>query len=135
MGLDMYAYSVDAGEVGDKQVDIEVSSLHSVDRNFFYWRKFNALHGWMEDLYRAKGGEDESFNCSTVRLMPEDLLNLKNVLAALLIGDYSALPPRTGFFFGPGEIYPEDISSLSDFIAKAETALNEGKAILYDSWW
>ena len=62
MGLDMYAYTCDADSVGDQQVDIKTHAedgghlLANFDREFAYWRKFNHLHGWMEKLYREKGG-------------------------------------------------------------------------------
>ena len=81
MGLDMYAFSVSAQDAGDNVVDLERGDesgntlINSTE--LFYWRKFNALHGWMEQLYRAKGGTAESFNCNTVRLTSEDLDKLE----------------------------------------------------------
>jgi hypothetical protein len=53
MGLDMYAFTVDATTVGDGVTDV---ALGDNAMEICYWRKFNALHGWMEDLYRLKGG-------------------------------------------------------------------------------
>lgn len=52
MGLDMYACTL--REQPATPVDFkaeEVSELH-------YWRKHPNLHGWMEQLYREKGGTD-----------------------------------------------------------------------------
>ena len=48
MGLDMYAYEVS----GDTKTEI------------MYWRKHNALHGWMESLWSTKPDFDpnEPFN-------------------------------------------------------------------------
>lgn len=134
MGLDMYAYTAPAELVGDQQVDIEGlfvdgERAQGVDSDFAYWRKFNALHGWMEKLYRSKGGKSETFNCNTVRLTSEDLGLL---YAALMTG---GLEPRSGFFFGPPTIYPEDVEATEAFIKRAFEAIKEGKAVIYNSWW
>jgi hypothetical protein len=83
----MYAYTVPADQIGDQQVDIETETLTDVDQDFAYWRKFNHLHGWMENLYRAKNGKDPHFNCVTVRLMPEDIAELERIYVRLLAGD------------------------------------------------
>lgn len=168
MGLDMYAYALDARLADDEwQTDFPVhktarravgfldltdQELNKLDEdgrsnylnkryaadayakdaghfddNFYYWRKFNALHGWMQDLYTKKGGTDSDFNCNTVRLMPEDLQRLRR--------EIPDLKPAEGFFWGRQEIEPEDIEELLKFIDKAEQAIADGKAIFYDSWW
>jgi hypothetical protein len=124
MGLDMYAYAVPADSVGDGVTDVALGD-NAVE--LFYWRKFNALHGWMENLYRLKGGAKASFNCTTVRLTSEDLDRLER--------EASTLQPVAGFFFGEQTIYPEDLESVATFIAKARQALADGNAVYYDSWW
>lgn len=136
MGLDMYAYSCDAKDIGDQQVDIKITDeegnyiIPSFFREFGYWRKFNNLHGWMEQLYRNKGGTDPSFNCVVVRLMPEDIDILES-MASL-----KALPPTQGFFFGGQEEFSdEDKQDVLAFVHKCRDAFKDGKAILYDSWW
>lgn len=48
--------------------------------NIAYWREFNHLHGSMQELYREKGGQDEVFNCRTVRLELEGSERLKQAL-------------------------------------------------------
>jgi hypothetical protein len=126
MGLDMYAFIVDADKVGDKVTDV---ALGDDAMQISYWRKFNALHGWMEDLYRLKGGSKASFNCTTVRLTDNDLDRLE-----IDIGN-NKLIPVNGFFFGAQEIYPEDLESVATFVKVAMQALADGKAVFYDSWW
>ena len=126
MGLDMYAYTVDTTTVGDGVTDV---TLCESAVQIFYWRKFNALHGWMEDLYRLKGGAKEDFNCTTVRLTANDLDRLE------MDTGNNKLVPRNGFFFGSQEIYPEDIESVADFVKVAREAIADGKAVFYDSWW
>ena len=71
MGLDMYACTTI--NPPRKPVDSTVgqhAELH-------YWRKHPNLHGWMEAIYRAKGGEDENFNCVNLLLTAEDLDHLE----------------------------------------------------------
>jgi hypothetical protein len=132
MGLDMYAFTVDAKDAGDNVVDLETNygtDNELAKTELFYWRKFNALHGWMEDLYRIKGGTKESFNCTTVRLDAVDLDRLE------MDTGNNKLVPINGFFFGAQTIYPEDLESVAIFIAKAREALEDGNAVYYDSWW
>jgi hypothetical protein len=126
MGLDMYAFTVDATTVGDSVVDV---ALGDDAMQISYWRKFNALHGWMEDLYRQKRGLRHDFNCTTVRLDLSDLDRLE------MDTGNNKLVPRNGFFFGSQEIYPEDIESVADFVKVARQSIAEGKAVFYDSWW
>ena len=127
MGLDMYAFIVDADKVGDATVDVALDANTATE--ICYWRKFNALHGWMEDLYRQKRGLRHDFNCTTVRLTANDLDRLE------MDTGNNKLVPVNGFFFGAQEIDSEDLESVSDFIKVARQALANGKAVFYDSWW
>ena len=136
MGLDMYAYTVSADLIEDRQVDMneylqEVEELAPgrVNREFAYWRKFNHLHGWMEQLYRKKGGSQDTFNCTQVRLMPEDIDQLEQDM------QNNQLHPMGGFFFGDDKLYPEDVESLQQFIQDSREAFKDNLAVLYDSWW
>jgi hypothetical protein len=127
MGLDMYAFTVNADSVGDATVDVALDPDTAMQIS--YWRKFNALHGWMEDLYRQKRGLRHDFNCTTVRLTANDLDRLE------MDTGNNKLVPVNGFFFGAQEIDSEDLESVSDFIKVARQALADGKAVFYDSWW
>ena len=126
MGLDMYAFSVDVEVARGGVTDV---ALGDNAEQISYWRKFNALHGWMEDLYRQKRGSKESFNCTTVRLDLADLDRLE------MDTGNNKLIPVNGFFFGAQEIYPEDLESVATFVKVARQALADGKAVFYDSWW
>lgn len=128
MGLDMYAFSVPKEWADTQQVDYQPDADRE-KTELFYWRKFNALHGWMEDLYRLKGGTRGDFNCTTVRLDLKDLDRLEMDTGS------NKLVPRNGFFFGSQDIYPEDLESVAEFVAKAREAITDGKAVFYDSWW
>lgn len=121
MGLDMFAhYLHDAPE---KPVDFEVENYGELH----YWRKHPNLHGWMERLYREKGGEGAAFNCVNLLLTGEDLDRLE---ADIRIGN---LPRTSGFFFGEsdGSEFEDDLR----FIAKARSAIAEGLTVFYSSWW
>lgn len=125
MGLDMFAWSVserDAVGVFEIAKDCEREELH-------YWRKHHDLHGWMENLYRTKGGTEQSFNCIPVKLTEEDLDKLQTDLLM------ENLPHTEGFFFGNN---PPDLESLREdlkFIQKCRDAMKDGKVVYYDSWW
>lgn len=134
MGLDMYAFTVDASAIGDQQVDI---TLRNIEGNVLiartelaYWRKFNNLHGWMHTLYNEKGGADPRFNCNNVRLMPEDLDRLEK------LAEDKGLEPVEGFFFGSQQdMNDDDMESVLHFVFEAREAIAQGKAVFYDSWW
>lgn len=120
MGLDQYAKTrnPETGEVNE----------------FSYWRKHNALQGWMESLWRSKGcpnkHEDEDFNCIPLDLTHEDLDALEKDLLD------SRLPETSGFFFGSSTA-GDDSRLLEDlgFIAEARRHLDSGLEVAYDSWW
>jgi hypothetical protein len=124
MGLDMYAFQVEQ----DSAVDDFSFRSGEGQVEIHYWRKHHNLHGWMENLYRAKGGTEE-FNCVPVRVTLEDLDNLESAVKG------NRLPETKGFFFG--NFPPDEMSEADDmyFIAKARRAIHNGKAIYYDSWW
>lgn len=128
MGLDMYAWAVPQEWAGETDTDYQPDADRKTEE-IFYWRKFNALHGWMQDLYKNKGGTSDVFNCNTVRLEEKDLDRLE------MDTGNNKLVPINGFFFGSQEIFPEDLESVAEFVAKARAAIAEGKAVFYDSWW
>lgn len=128
MGLDMFVWRVKRDDaLGDFEIAKDESG--SKVEEVHYWRKHHDLHGWMEKLYRNKGGSKESFNCVPVRLTTQDL----DALQFDLLNDM--LPETTGFFFGNN---PPDLETLKEdltFIQKARDIIAEGDAVYYDSWW
>ena len=121
MGLDMYALSTSADIPA---VDFDRPGDRA---ELFYWRKHPNLHGWMENLYRSKGGTDIEFNCVPVRLDQSDLDVLEEAIKQ------NGLPHTEGFFFGvsDGSEKADDL----EFIRKAREAIDAGKAVFYSSWW
>ena len=132
MGLDMYAFSVPAGE------PIRVPSTnpnYKFERNpntqeTMYWRKNNALHGWMEVLAEERLGiSAREFNCEYLKLEVEDLLRL----IADIEGD--KLKPTQGFFFGAQSYSEEEKAEDIGWAKEALRLIKYGLDIYYYSWW
>ena len=114
MGLDAY------GKVRSPEGEV---------KEIAYWRKHNALHGWMEKLYRKKGGTKE-FNCVPLELVEADLEMLELVVAS------AKLPETGGFFFGSDSRFCGHYKEQTlQFIEEAREYLVKGWAVAYDSWW
>lgn len=120
----MYAYIT--RERFDTDVDFELNDKYDV-HEIHSWRKHPDLHGWLEQRYRLKGGQDEIFNCSRLKLDRHDLEELERAIRNRL------LPKTTGFFFGESE--RSEITDDLEFIAKGRQAIAEGFTLIYDSWW
>ena len=121
MGLDMYARTT------RRRLKSPIDfATKETDQELHYWRKHPNLHGWVENLYRRKGGTQE-FNCTTVQLTPNDIDLLEVVI------DENKLPQTCGFFFGEsdGSEREDDLA----FIAKARAAFKLGFSVYYSSWW
>ncbi|MDB4755083.1 hypothetical protein OAG19_00355 [Akkermansiaceae bacterium] len=116
MGLDQYAHRRDSnGE------STELS----------YWRKHNALQGWMQKLWAIKTGKSENdLNCQDLEITTEDLDQLWTSIK------HQTLPKTQGFFFGSDTSY--DATRQDDdleFVAKAREAIEEGDKVFYSCWW
>lgn len=139
MGLDQWAYARKGSpsqktneyeyfdDNGVKQTTTEVTISYQDETEISYWRKHSSLHGWMENLWREKGGEGE-FNCVEVELTAADLDELEFAI------EDNSLPFTEGFFFG----LPKDHESKDydlEFIRTAREQISMGYTIIYKSWW
>jgi len=123
MGLDQYAYKVKR----DYNREAKTETITKVE--IAYWRKHNALEGYMCDLFHSKGGDGE-FNCRTLPLSNDDLDKLEETI------NNKGLPETDGFFFGSDTSKDEDCISLDKlFIDDAKKALEDEWEIEYTSWW
>lgn len=121
MGLDMFTNTT------KRHLKSEIDfPTRRADQPLHCWRKHPNLHGWMEHLYRSKGGSKE-FNRTTVQLMPNDIDLLERVITK------GKLPLTKGYFFGKsdGSEREDDLA----FIAKARAAFAQGLNVYYLSWW
>jgi hypothetical protein len=110
----------------DKDGEIDYENQIVKTEEVAYWRKHPDLHGWMENLYREKGGREQSFNGDPVMLTLADLDRLED---DILGGN---LPKTSGFFFGEsGGISLKDL----EFVLDARKVIQEGDTIYYDSSW
>lgn len=133
MGLDMFAYKVEKGLIPEgAEVDFDSPFGDKYTQEDWYWRKNNYLHGWMNELYRAKGGKDPAFNGNNVKLTEEDLKNLEAAIKD------KTLTETSGFFFG-GDYgyYGEEYGDAQDlkFVEEALEAVNDGMDVYYTSSW
>jgi hypothetical protein len=107
------------------EVDFTIGDY--LQQKLHYWRKHPNLHGWMQRLYEAKGGQDRDFNLSAVALNRADLDALE---VAIKAGD---LPGTGGFFFGASDGSERDDDL--EFVRKGREALQSGLAVFYVAWW
>ena len=117
MGLDQFAYTRDAeGE--------QIEELK-------YWRKHNALQGWMEKLWAIKTSKSESdLNCQDLEITTEDLDQLWTCIK------HQTLPQTQGFFFGSDTSHDATRQDQDlEFVAKAREAISEGDQVFYTCWW
>ena len=125
MGLDQYAHKV-------KRTYAPTTKTSTVKTTeIFYWRKHNALHGWMENLHRSRQEIcSDDFNGVAVKLDEKDLDKLEQDVMTF------NLPQTVGFFFGADSVGDEDQKEQTiEFIKKARKALAEGFEVEYNSWW
>jgi hypothetical protein len=140
MGLDMYAHAYrfaapsmledfprfGSGEIAAERTNCTIDGPKEGASEFAYWRKHANLQGWMENLARELGFDEESFNCVWLRLTPQDLDRLEADME-------KGLETATGFFWG--ESTPEKDAYTLQFIKSARYAMKKGVTIFYDSWW
>ena len=128
MGLDQYAHKV-------KRTYAPTTKTETVrTTEFFYWRKHNALHGWMEKLHNSRSSDEAQgwceFNGVPVKLEEKDLDKLEQDVMTF------NLPQTEGFFFGADSVGDEyQKEQTLEFLKKARKALAEGYEVEYNSWW
>ena len=157
MGLDMYLYkktyvqnwehqtpeqrhtiSVKLGE--NAREDIKPHQIAYIVEQIGYWRKFNALHGWIID--NCGGGIDE---CQKIDISAHDLRvlleTLREVKRAIEDKDSKTIgllfPPTGGFFFGSTEVDEYYKKQIDQTIPIIEEAVNEGEGeeFYYQASW
>ena len=93
-----------------------------------YYRKFNALHGLLNDLYSSRGGSYMNgvlvnVNLEDVNLIREHCLN-------------KTLKPQEGFFWGSqAPVTDEEYEELYNLTILMEERLSEGWTIGYCGDW
>lgn len=123
MGLDQWARATK----GKVTVDDNGHKTYEEEITLAEWRKHPNLQGWMENLWRSKGGEGD-FNCVPIELTTTELQTLRVYV------EEQGLPPTQGFFFGDNsdEYYKQQDLH---FIEQALEHVQRGYTIEYYSWW
>lgn len=137
MGLDMYAYAGLEGQAAAYQAqegtwdtdaqEWKTQGPVSTPVELAYWRKHPNLHGWMEQLYRQRGGTG-TFNGDELELTWADLDELEQAVT------HGQLPPTGGFFFGENSDEHYQAQDL-EFIKNARAELFMGLKVFYNSSW
>lgn len=84
-----------------------------------YWRKANAIHGWIVDTFAD--GED---NCQQIYIPRQGMEDLRKICADVLANPSKALevlPPQAGFFFGSTNVdewYLQDLKYTYDLLTR-----------------
>ena len=127
MGLDMYVYR--CKKRGDPKL-IPMVDFPSPEfaEEIVHWCKHPNLHGWMEKLYRRKGGIG-NFNCENLELELKDIRKLEKAIIN------KKLPVTTGLFFGESKETQEEMYKDLFFIKIAKKVIKEGYSIYYNSSW
>lgn len=152
MGLDMYLKrkyyigsnydhkevecNIDIKIKGNK-INIDSKNIFTIEENFLYWRKFNALHNYF--VNNCQNGIDD---CGTYEVHENVLINLINILEQINTNHALAeelLPCTTGFFFGGtdyDDYYYDQVKYTLDELKK-ELARPDFEDIIYEyssSW-
>ena len=132
--MDQYAYAAakaGAREEYWKNYDYGThASTASKPKEIAYWRKHPNLQGWMENLWRRRGGGGQFFNCVELELTREDLEALERDILAEKVSRLDTV----GFFFGePSDDYYRDQDL--EFIREAKADLFMGLKVFYNSSW
>ena len=130
-------------ELSGNTKGIDPDKISYIIESVGYWRKANAIHGWIVD--QCAGGEDR---CQEI-YMPKSKLEELYQLCCSILGEESEealvnaalekLPPTEGFFFGTnkiGEWYKEDLRDTIITLREvlAETNFTESEIIYQASW-
>lgn len=100
-----------------------------------YWRKANAIHGWIVNEFA--GGED---NCQQIYIPRKGMEDLRDLCHAVITDPdkaLEALPPTAGFFFGSYSIddwYLQDLKYTYDLLTRLLSNQKIDSFIYQASW-
>lgn len=127
MGLDMSFYKLGGVKSISSTGEIETDEKYAMEE-IKYYRKFNALHGLLNDLYLNRGGVD--MKCALVNVSLFDI----NLIREHCLN--KTLKPQEGFFWGRQDpVTDEEYSELLEVVGEMETLFGEGWTIAYCGDW
>lgn len=127
MGLDMSFYKLGGVSSISSLGEVTTSDKFSTEE-IKYYRKFNALHGLLNELYLNRGGSDMNCVLFNIGLFEVNYIR-KHCLE-------KTLKPVEGFFWGrQDEVTNEQYSELLDLCFLMEKLIGEGWYIAYCGDW
>lgn len=116
--------------------DFNKDEISYVQGEVGYWRKANAIHGWIVE--NVQDGIDE---CQESIMSTADIEKLRELCVAVRRNHDNAealLPVKEGFFFGGydyDEWYFDYINQTIKILDKALALIDKGYSIYYQSSW
>jgi hypothetical protein len=101
-----------------------------------YWRKANAIHGWI--VNECANGVDECQRIYVPREKAQELVDYCKLVLAENDKADELLPPVAGFFFGGYEIdewYLQSIQQTIDIFEPLIASVDEVGAVYYQASW
>ena len=127
MGLDMSFYKLGGVKSISSTGEIETDEKYVMEE-IKYYRKFNALHGLLNDLYLNRGGVD--MNCALVNVSLFDI----NLIREHCLS--KTLKPQEGFFWGRQDpVTDEEYSGLLELVEEMKTLVSEDWIVGYCGYW
>lgn len=127
MGLDMSFYKLGGVKSISSTGEIETDEKYAMEE-IKYYRKFNALHGLLNDLYLKRGGND--LNGLLINVGFFDINFIKECCLN------KTLKPQEGFFWGRQDLVTdEEYSELLELVEEMESLIGEGWTIGYCGGW
>jgi hypothetical protein len=124
MGLDMYFYTTTIDNV-DTTTPSNIEVKVEPQEEMFYYRKHNRLNGWLENLYKAKDGEYDEFNCCRLLLTKDDLKLLRSDIT------HNRLRDASGFFWGDTDVTSEVKKEYNRMIRALLLEIENGKIVYF----
>lgn len=127
MGLDMSFYKLGGAKSISSTGKILTDEKYTLEE-IKYYRKFNALHGLLNDLYLSRGGTDLNGRLFNLRLCDINLIKERC--------SNKSLKPQEGFFWGRQDpVTDEEYSELLHLVEEMESLIEEGWIIGYCGDW
>lgn len=125
----------------NERTDIKPERISNIVEEVGYWRKFNALHGYIVNHFG--NGED---NCQEIYIHSDDMRNMLNDLKKVWDSkdipgsnvNEDVLPLTQGFFFGNYDTYDEyywnELKETIDLFESLLSEPNDGDFYYQASW-
>lgn len=128
MGLDMY--------LAKSKRQLNNLDVPEDTDPFIYWRKCNAIHGWI-----VSNIADSVDECQEIPMTKADVKLLIDVILAVLSGKAppeDAIPTTSGFFFGDttySDYYYHDLAYCYKDLWTLHGSMEDSETVIYQASW